>query len=496
MYNNRRAILIILLFITIATAYEITHLTDISLWHDEAFSGLLVNYKIPELIFRTGLDVHPPFYYLLLKGWVLLLKNTVFSLRLFSVFFSILTVFSLYFLVKEAFKNIKLALFSSLLIALNSFQIQFAMEARMFTLGLFLVVISSFFLLKALKTKKIYWWILYSISAICGIYTHYYIFFSLFGQMLFVLYYTLKESQFHFSNWLKDKNLRLTFTSSIIMVISYLPWLPTFFKQFSQVEQSYWIPPMSASSIPSTLLKMASGGSVDPFKFWYLLVVTVITVLGILFFCFKKMKKPNFWLFLSLFIVPFTGAVLFSLKRSIYLDRYFIFTLPFYLVLITGSIISIKNKYVKNTLIFMAIIGTMVSFPLRWKYHHIDEKPGMAKIANYLNEQVGPSDKIFVGSSFVYFTFKYYNQTNIHPLLYAPGPLLHYSGTALLSPNDIIKNFNKGVKKDDIVWMINTTGFGNYQPEVPNNWKKIDEKGVQDVYDYQGWIIVTKYRVI
>jgi hypothetical protein len=43
--------------------------------------------------------------------------------------------------------------------------------------------------------------------------------------------------------------------------------------------------------------------------------------------------------------------------------------------------------------------------------------------------------------------------------------------------------------------MINTTGFGGYQPAVPENWLKINEKSFQDVYDYRGWILVATYRV-
>ena len=92
------------------------------------------------------------------------------------------------------------------------------------------------------------------------------------------------------------------------------------------------------------------------------------------------------------------------------------------------------------------------------------------------------------------FTFKYYNNTQVEPLLFAPNELAHFSGTALLSPENIIKDFNQP-KKDDIVWTINTTGFGNYQPEMPTHWIKQKEKGFEDAHYYQGWIIVTKYKI-
>jgi hypothetical protein len=140
-------------------------------------------------------------------------------------------------------------------------------------------------------------------------------------------------------------------------------------------------------------------------------------------------------------------------------------------------------------------LGSLISFPVRWQRLEVEKKPGMAATANYLNQQVKPGEKIYVGSSFVYFTFKYYNHTGMQPKLYAPYSLPHFSGTALLSPQDLIQDFYQELERNDIVWMINTTGFGNYQPSPPDNWVKKEEKGFQDIYDYQGWIIAAKYQV-
>lgn len=466
-----------------------------ALWHDEAFSALLTTYSLKEMIYRTGLDVHPPFYYILLKGWVGFLGDSLFSLRLFSVFFGILAVLAFYCLVKEAFGNRKFALFSSALLALNSFFIQFVMEARMFVLGIFLVILSSFFLLKAIKSKKWFWWFFYALFASGGIYTHYYIFFSVISQGIFVIYWILKESGFNFSNWLKNKNFQYGLGAYLLIIFSYFPWLKTFLNQTGQVQESYWIPPINAGSIPATFLKLTTGGGIDATRFWYILVVFIVGVVVGLVYALKKLESPIKWLVFLLIVVPFLGAIAFSFKTSIYLDRYFIFVLPFYLTLMAGAIWLIKNQMARKALIVMAIFGSAISFPVRWVQLEVEKKPGMAAAAEYLNQRAKPGEKIYVGSSFVYFTFKYYDKTGIYPKLYAPSPLPHFSGTALLSPQDIIKDFNQGIEKDDIVWMINTTGFGNYQPSIPNNWIKKEEKGFQDVYDYEGWIIGTKYQV-
>lgn len=493
--SDKKSIALLFLVLIIVTGFELSILTKMALWHDESFSALLTRYSFKEMIYRTGLDVHPPFYYILLKVWAGLLGDSLFSLRSFSVFFGISAVLTIYFLVKEVLKDRKFALFSSVLVALNSFFIQFMMEARMFTLGIFLIALSSFFLLKALRSKNWFWWFFYALSVIGGIYTHYYIFFSVLAQGFFVIYWLFKESGFNFRNWLENKNFQYGFGAYLLMIFSYLPWLKTFLSQAGQVQESYWIPQMNIWSVPATFFKITTGGSIDAFRFWYVLTALMIAIVFALIYALKKFETSTKWLIFLLLIVPFLGATIISLKTSIYLDRYFIFTLPFYLILIAGAIWAIKNNWLKNTLIVITILGSLVSFPIYWVNLGVEKKPGMAEAATYLNEEAKPDDKIYVGSSFVYFTFKYYNQTGIYPKLYQPFPLPHFSGTALLSPKDVIEDFYQGIEKDDIVWMINTTGFGNYQPSLPQSWLKLDEKSFQDVYDYRGWIIVSKYQV-
>jgi uncharacterized membrane protein len=72
-----------------ALAVRLYKLTAISLWHDEAFSALLVRYSWSEMIHRIGLDVHPPMYYIFLRFWHYLFGDSLFSLRAFSVLFGL-----------------------------------------------------------------------------------------------------------------------------------------------------------------------------------------------------------------------------------------------------------------------------------------------------------------------------------------------------------------------------------------------------------------------
>jgi len=368
------------------------------------------------------------------------------------------------------------------------------MEMRMFALGNLLIILSTYLLLKALQGKKWLFWSFYSLIVSLALYTHYYTVFSVAAQGIYFLYVIFQKEKFKYSQWFKNQDFQKGILSYILVAFSYIPWLKTFLFQVRQVQKSYWIPGMDFWSIPNTFFKLATGIGLNPNQYWYILVCLMGLVLVAIGFSLKKIEIKEKWLLFSLLIVPFIGAGLMSMKSSIYLDRYFIFVLPFYLLFLCFAIFSIKNKTIKNILIVASVLLSMIAFPIYWSNLNIEQKPGMAGATEYLNQKVNSKDKIYVGSSFVYFTFKYYNQTNINPLLYAPNKLSHFSGTALLTENDVVKNLDQ-IKQQDIVWIINTTGFGNYQLEVPNTWIELEKKGFQDVHDYRGWILVGKYLV-
>lgn len=493
--SNKKSVLILFLALVLVLSVEIFYLQSTSLWHDESFSALLIRYDFSEMISRIKMDVHPPLFYILLRGWDFIFGDSLFSLRFFSVFFASLSIIGLYILVNKTLQNRKLALFSSLLFAFSYFQIQYAMEARMYSLGTFLVIIGTYFFLEALKTKKWKWWLLYAFSVSLGLYTHYFVAFWIISQAIYLSCQIAKESKNSASSWVKNQNFQMAAVSYFLVFVSYLPWLGTFLKQIGQVQQDYWIPAINIWSIPNTFLKMTWGNVVNPQNAWYVLVVLMVLIFSAVFFFIKKTKIKERWLFFLLLAVPFLLTAVLSFRRPIYIDRYFIFGFPFYLIILAEAILLITNVKIKRALIVLTILGSLITFPFHWSRLDAANKPGMAAAADYLNKQFEPGEKIFVGSSLIYFTFKYYNQTGYSPKLYAPGFLPHYSGTALLSAQDLIADFSKETKTDDIVWMLNTTGFGNFQPQVPENWLKEDEKSFQDVYDYRGWIIVSRYNV-
>lgn len=501
----------------LALILRLYHVAAISLWHDEAFSALLIKYPWHEMFYRIGLDVHPPIYYVLLRFWYYIFGYSVLALRGFSVFFGVAMVLAGYLFVKEAFENEKAALVCALILAINPFQTQYVTEARMYTLGTFLTLISAYLIIKAFKAQKIYfdekssalgkasantinrlwiYWFLFAVATSLSIYTHYYLFFTAAGIGLYGIFYLYKNFKFEWQKY------RYFIAAYILVFLSYVPWLKTFIFQFKQVQASYWIPKMNIWSIPLTLYELLTGAQADASKGGTQIILILVTIFT-LFFLYKLIKKEvrfEKWLVILGLLLPFIGAVLLSIKQSIFLDRYFIFASLFYSIALVLFILDIKNKTISYSLLAILIAVNLYNWQQNWKNMNIEQKPGMSAAAKFINDNASANDRIDVASSFEFFNFKYYNHTGIQPRLYTGGlslhDLPHFSGTALMNESDILKNFNDDVSSGSTVWVLWTNAFGGSAPNLPSNWIRIDRQSWQDVRPYPGTQInVDEYRI-
>lgn len=464
--------------------------TAIALWHDEAFSALYIRYPLEEMMQRIILDVHPPLYYLILRGWSYFAGHSLLSLRLLSIFFGVLTVWAGYALVRAAFKNKRLALISAAVLAVNPFQIQYALEARMYTLGTFLALASSYLLLKATDpesavSKKKYW-ALYGITVAAAFYTHYYLFFTIAAQAAYIFLASIK--------WRTFRLLVSGILAYILAAILYLPWVPSLLAQVSRVSESFWIPAMNRWSVPGTVWKMIFGG--DAARESVLLVTAILAGITVLYFL-KRVKNFNKWLIVLGAIVPFALSVALSWRTNLYLDRYFVFASLFVSLLIALAFAHIPKKFMRYMLLVSLLGTSLYAFQLNWEKLNIAKKPGMAAAAEVVNENAKGQDRIYVASSFIFFTFKYYNQTQIHAQLISDRPLKdipHFSGTAILTEKDLILD-PETTPKGTTIWLLWTTGFGGNKPGVPKNWKPIREQSFEDAPGFKGSIFVSEYQV-
>ncbi len=475
----------------LALLLRLYHLCSIALWHDEAFSVLMVKYPFTEMLYRLTLDVHPPFYYTLFYLWDKIFSNSLLSLRLFSVIFGLLAIFTAFYLVKKIFKDRRLAYWVLIASVVNPFLILYSQEGRMYSLGLFLILAATACLWQAVKEKKSLCWVLFVIFSALACYTHYYLFFGVLGLFAFLAYliWRRKESQL----------IKPSLISAGAIFLFYLPWIKYFLAQLKQVQEAYWIPKMTLWSVPNTLANLLTGATWPIGEgnwYWGLLAVLVILYLFIRGAQYLlKLSREGGALILFSLLAPFILAILLSLKQSLYLDRYFIFIVPYYLIFLVAGIYVHKPKWLKITLMIIFCVIMLLSYLNFWVKSDIAYKPGMKAAAAYLNIKHQEGEKILVTSSFVFFTHRFYNRTNAKALLYAPGEMSHFSGTALLDREDIVKSFKEFATPGEKVWLISTSGFGNFRSEPPESWRKIEGGEFKDSNSVKGSIFVEEYQI-
>jgi uncharacterized membrane protein len=532
--------LILILFL--GTLLRFYHNLDISLWHDEAFSALMIRYPWQEMFYRLGLDVHPPMYYIFLRFWHYVFGDSLLSLRGFSILFSVGSIWSGWLFTKEAFRNEKAALWAALFIAINPFQLQYVTEARMYTFGAFFALLAGYFLVKALNSqkqvyeaeqknmpnlpetmsaKKCMWWsyVGFTLCMIIIIYTHYYLFFTAAALGFYGLLYLI----FHHEG--ADKSARYTWNkfvplllSFIVIVLSFLPWLKTFLFQYKQVQAGYWIQMMDRWSIPSTFWDMLLGFERDTTKGTTQIFLVLVTLFSIwMFYRFlKKTEGFHKWLVALAVVAPFAGAILFAIlahlkgsSSSVYLDRYFLFASVYYSVALAVWMKEIKIKELSQIFFIIYIILNLVAYVHYWQQLNVSTKPGMAGAAKFLHANVenSPSQHVFVDSSFEFFNYKYYALTGLPipttPLLYTNNrpytyQISHVEGVALLSDSDLLPSFSAAVHPGDTVWVLWTNAFGGTDnpSDIPQNWTRVDKQAYPDVRPYPGAVIyVGEYKV-
>lgn len=335
----------------IGVALRLYQLDERSLWLDEYTSIEVATKSLLGIIAADGFDSHtPPLYYLLLHGWFEVFPADAWNLRLFSLVFDFFNILLLYRITRKQFSS-RIALTSIFIYALSSYAIYYAQEGRMYTLLVFLVLL-TYGLARLHATGGIapfLTWFLLSIIGTLGMYTHYYYAFSLVGISLLVLFFSWRR----FLSWFCGLfSVALFFTPWIFVVLGLLQSGGQSFRKFT------------FSVLPYTFFRFSAGYGVMPLTpelksdmsrtisdYAFLLGLfgvpfSVMALLGLLRPLASQKDSPVtaknlMWILLPLLFPPLV-ATLVSLKIPMLSERYLIVSFPFFVILLSTGIASRK----------------------------------------------------------------------------------------------------------------------------------------------------------
>lgn len=509
--DQRRFLLLAALIVALGTALRLSAFTARSLWFDEAFSWRLIAFfPSAEFFTRAAADVHPILYYVLLWFWMLPItsrnpETVLFALRLFSVAGACVTIAAMIAAGRVLFRSRAVGLTAGLFTALNAFQLQYAWEARMYTLGTALVPLAMVTLHRTLtaRTHRKAWQSGTALGLSLGalLQVHYYTLFtwlSLGAVKLFVLVRRLWNNTRQTLRSPAAQAAEAGFWGSAVL---FLPWLPVFLAQAQRVEGAYWIPRLAAWSIPATIARLFWGGVIDISNSWAVTASVAAALLVII--ALWRGRTLGDLLAAAGFVGPLALSTLVSLRTSVYLDRYFLFA-SLGLLLLAARAISFLPRDLRRGAVIIASVLSIVSLTRFMTSLDFPHQRGARAAAAFVAARAISGETVLVSSPFAYFPMSFHlgcSETGndcadgLSVRLAVDDPnLAHFAGAPILQPGE-------AVRPSDVffavtrprVWVVDTTGFGGSELAVPASYQRRSERRFVEPFRFQGELVVREY---
>lgn len=310
-------------------------LTSNSVSLDEPFSIYHAQLEPATIIRELSLGNNPPLFELILHYWIEQFGNSAFSVRFLPCVFSCLSALVLFRMVSTQ-RGITAGFLTAVAFTLSTYHIQFAHEARVYSLFCLLTICAYHFFLKTQKQpdKKLFpvLWIL-SLVLLC--YSHYLGFIVPVIQALSLFLIT----------GINKKTVKLIEVMTAVLFVAYLPWLKILSDRLTQtLTGGTWVAASNAEDLYNSIWSFSNSP---------LAAIIFITMLtgALLLSLIKKQKADPFTLHAAIwFFVPLLTMFVMSwsalpIDLPIFVDRYLIFFSPAFYVLVTIAGINITRHF-------------------------------------------------------------------------------------------------------------------------------------------------------
>lgn len=437
----------------------------------------------------------PPLFYVLANYWTKIAGLSEAKLRLLSAIFGVASIYLIFMIGKIIF-DVKTGTISAMILSISYLHISYSQEARTYSLGVFLALLSSYFFLRALKDNKIIYWSAYSISSVLLVYNHYFGFLILLSQGIYLLFFWRE----YIKCW---KQAAISYIS---MLALYLPWAPALMRQLSSanrsvafddnflfsfaktfVQHNSWLTPDFETRIAlrgayHSIKNFSVSSLFDATITGWLTIFFVIALTLFFAFCFiysvfstnkksslKSLNDKRHAFLLMWYFIPVLISLMLSTINPIFgYVRYTIFATPAYYLLVSRGI----SKFGKKASAVAFIIALSI-LPLYSYYYNYDKQQWREAVAYLENMR---SNEIMVVNA----------PNNLLPL----GHYMKNTDDVLgIKDADELKS---AVKNQRIVWLLYASE-AFYDPTLSIK-KYLDENyELEDKKEFVG-IKIYKYR--
>ena len=277
---------------------------------DEWFTRGLLNISLLDMIHVTAADVHPPFYYFTVWVPVAILNllhipyDLMFVMKMMSVVPYIILYIISFTKIRKDYGWFAGGLFAFALLTMCNFFTTFSI-ARMYPLGLLLLVCGFISVGDILKDSKLKDWDILTLCAVLAAYTQYFLIISfviLYGLLLLHIYVNNKSQLKHWG------------ISVIYGILCFIPWVFILFNQLAAVKGgNYWVEDITFGNVLeflSSIFTTSSDGLIQ--------IIAIIIFFALFVLVLREYKdNPTENEFILFGLLVFVGTIFIGVVASI-----------------------------------------------------------------------------------------------------------------------------------------------------------------------------------
>lgn len=460
-------------------ALTLSRLTLPSAWFDEGYSMYLMRYDLADLTHYTAIDVHPPLYYYLLKGWTSLFGGSVAVCRLLSVVLGVVVLVLVYLLIKKLF-NRKSASLATLLVAISPMFVRYGIETRMYMLVLVIALLAVFAFHNLLHTNKRRWAVTMGVLMSLGMWTHY------FTAMIWLSFWIYRLI-YLYSHGLRDKKLAKSYFDAnwiiahVVAIGLYLPWIPVALKQTKTLTGGFWIGDVNISTLPGYLSEFFTFSKPQDATNWLVpaIYAGVVLVSYLIYKAVGKAKgsqRDNLMLVITMAVAPVVILTLLSLPpfKPVFVSRYVLFSAVLLAITIALGLSLTKAKSILTLTTAVVVIGLFCVGDVNvYRMASYDNYFYYGTIKDIMTQVKADEDgdlPIITPENYAYYEAAVYeNDTN--PVRFLLEPLENnFTGSLMMQRDNKfdlgIKNLDEYLEQNNRVWLIDEADKG--RAELPD----------------------------
>jgi uncharacterized membrane protein len=461
--------------VLVAVALRAPYLTSRSIWFDEAASWQQAKVPLMELPGRLRFDTVLPPFFVMLKAWMAAFGESILSLRSFSLLFGALTVAGMYLLGIELYPLSRasgqviasgskrraraeargFALTLALLVAVSPFQINGAIEVRLYARVTAVAAFAGWALLRALRGESdCRRWILYGSLAGLSLWLHPFELFVVASQFAFlsglaVVRYGRRMRRLAFA--LLSRSMAAGASAAVV----FLPALAMLLAQHRRVHAGFWIGPLSIEQVARAatefVLPVWPGSSFDPLSVLAVAALSLCVVAATVAY----RGRGGDWLTAACALLPLALAACASLKTPVFIGRYFRFSHLYLLALVALAVWRATRalprlRLLASTLLIAAGGCGALAF---WSLKEIENRPGMrGAMARIL--ALRKADEMLISDTQLHFLPATYYAPQGVPVKIAKSAVDSAWAQAFISREDTISDEVVALALKNGIWFI------------------------------------------